>query len=143
MKQQPLVVERTYNAPVSRVWQALTNHDEMQQWYFKLEAFRPEVGFEFSFTGGPDSRQYKHNCRITEVVPEQKLSYTWSYEGYPGESVVSFELFAEGEKTKVRLTHTGLDTFPADNPDFAAGNFNAGWNSILGTTLQQYLEPAK
>jgi uncharacterized protein YndB with AHSA1/START domain len=143
MKQQPLVVERTYDASVSRVWQAITNRDEMEKWYFNLAEFRPETGFEFSFTGGPDGRQYKHHCRVTEVVPERKISYTWCYEGYPGESEVSFELFAEGDKTRLKLTHAGLDTFPANNTDFAAFNFNEGWNSILGTSLKKYLEPGQ
>jgi len=137
---EPIVVERTYDASVGRVWSALTNNDEMKLWYFKLAAFRPEVGFEFSFTEGSDERKYKHNCRITEVIPEKKISYTWSYEEYPGESEVSFELFAEGDQTRVRVTHTGLETFTTDNPDFAANNFKEGWNHILGIGLKNYLE---
>src|SRR6266480_6255839 len=49
-KNEPLVIERTFNAPAARVWSALTNNDEMKRWYFDLKEFKPEVGFEFQFT---------------------------------------------------------------------------------------------
>lgn len=137
----PVVVERTYNASASKVWSALTNRDEMQAWYFELEDFQPEVGFEFSFTGTTeDNRPYLHLCKITEVIPEKRLSYTWKYDGLEGNSLVTFELFPEGKNTRVRLTHSGLETFPANNPDMAPGNFFAGWTSILNESLKNYLD---
>jgi len=52
MKAEPFVIERTYNAPVSKVWEAITDHTKMQEWYFKLADFKPEVGFKFTFEGG-------------------------------------------------------------------------------------------
>ena len=52
MNNEPFVIERTYNAPVEKVWKAITDNDLMKQWYFKIAAFKPEVGFEFSFDGG-------------------------------------------------------------------------------------------
>ena len=142
METKPLVVERTLNAPVSRVWQALTDNDKMKQWYFQLESFEPRVGFEFSFSGqGSKGEKYTHNCRITAVEPEKKLSYTWVYEGFEGHSEVSFELFAEDDdKTKVRITHTGLETFPQHGPDFALESFTKGWNHILGISLKEFVE---
>jgi uncharacterized protein YndB with AHSA1/START domain len=140
-KKEPFVIERTYNAPSEKVWKAITDKTEMKKWYFDLKEFKPVVGFEFSFVGGkPDGKQYVHNCRITEVVPGKKLTHTWCYEGYEGISYVTFELFAEGAKTRVKLTHAGLETFPQSNPDLAAHNFAAGWTSILDMSLKKYLE---
>src|SRR3954470_15596144 len=118
MKQDPFVIERTVNAPVSKVWKAITDRDEMSKWYFDLKEFRPEVGFEFRFEGGPEDRRYLHVCKITEVIREKKITYSWRYEGYEGISFVSFELFDEGGKTRIRLTHEGLESFPATNRDF-------------------------
>jgi len=114
----------------------------MKQWYFDLAEFRPEVGFEFQFTGGTEEHSYLHLCRITEVVPGRKLTYSWRYEGYAGNSFVTFELFAEGDKTRLKLTHAGLETFPASNPDLRRENFEAGWTQIIGTNLKNYLEGA-
>ena len=135
----PLIVERTYNAPIDTVWQAITDKDQMKQWYFDLPEFRPEVGFEFSFEGGNEGRMYTHLCRIVEVIPGRKLRHTWVYEGYEGESFVTFELFPEGDKTRVKLTHEGLETFPPLD-DFRRENFEQGWTEIIGTSLKEFVE---
>ncbi len=139
MKNEPFVIERTYNAPIEKVWKAITDRQEMKQWYFDLAEFKAEPGFEFSFTGGPPDKQYLHLCKVTEVVPGKRLSYSWRYDGYEGNSFVTFELFEEGEKTRLKLTHTGLDTFPA-HPDFARSSFEAGWNELIGKLLKDFVE---
>ena len=144
MKSKDLIIERIFNAPIEQVWKALIEKDLMKQWYFDLEEFKPKVGFTFQFTGGPSpEKQYLHLCEITQVVPNQKLSYTWRYAGYEGNSLVSFELFEEGNKTLLKLTHSGLETFPKTNPDLAVHNFEEGWNSILNVALKDFVENKK
>jgi uncharacterized protein YndB with AHSA1/START domain len=140
MKNEPVIIERTFNAPASKVWHAITDVDEMKQWYFNLPEFKPEVGFEFQFEGGPDDRKYLHLCKITEVVPGRKLTHSWRYDGLAGNSFVTFELFPEGEKTRLRLTHEGLETIAVNGPDFYKENFVAGWTQIVGTNLKDYVE---
>jgi uncharacterized protein YndB with AHSA1/START domain len=140
MKSDPFIIERTFNAPVTKVWKALTDKSDMKQWYFDLAEFKPEVGFEFQFYGGTEGKQYLHLCKITNVIPNKKLTYSWKYDGYAGESFVTFELFPEGDKTRLRLTHEGIETFPADVPDFSRKNFEEGWTQIIGTSLKDFLE---
>jgi uncharacterized protein YndB with AHSA1/START domain len=141
MSTDPIIVERTFNVPVSKVWDAITDKNEMKAWYFDLVEFKPEEGFRFEFTGGPSpEKQYKHLCEVTEVIPIEKLVYSWRYEGYAGISHVSFELFETGAQTLVRLTHSGIESFPKDNPDLAVGNFIEGWNDIIHKNLKGYLE---
>jgi len=140
MNTQPFVIERTYNSPIPKVWTAITDKDIMKKWYFDLPEFKPVVGTEFQFTGGPDDgKKYLHLCKVVEVVEGKKIAYTWKYDGYAGESKVSFELFEEGDRTRLKLTHEGLETFPADNKDLAKGNFVAGWTEIIGTSLKKFL----
>jgi uncharacterized protein YndB with AHSA1/START domain len=139
MSTQPFSIERTLDAPISEVWNAITNREEMKQWYFDLAAFKPEVGFEFQFEGGPDDRKYLHLCKVTEVIPGKKLTYSRRYEGYEGNSFVTFELWEEGDKSKLKLTHASLETFPASNPDLAKENFAMGWTDIIGRSLPAYL----
>lgn len=139
MSNEPFIIERTYQAPVEKVWKALTDKDQMKQWYFDIADFKPEVGFEFSFTAGTKERSYIHLCKIIEVIPGQKLTYSWRYDGYEGDSFVTFELFTEEEKTRLKLTHEGLESFPL-HPDFAKSSFSSGWNSIIGSSLKNYVE---
>src|SRR5207247_1341735 len=138
-KDEPLVVERTFDAPVALVWKALTDKDDIKQWSFELREFAPVVGFEFQFDVEHEGFKYCHRCKVTEAIPNKRLAYTWRYEGYAGDSLVTFELFAQGNKTKVRLTHEGLETFPK-LPAFAKANFAAGWTEIVGTSLKNFVE---
>lgn len=140
MKQEPFVIERTLNAPIENVWRAITDKEQMKEWYFDFAEFKPEVGFKFQFEGGKDDRLYLHLCEITEVVPGKKLQYSWRYDGYEGNSFVTFELFAEGDKTRLKLTHEGLETFPASNCDFAKENFVQGWTEIIGANIKKFIE---
>jgi len=144
MSNTPFVIERIYNSPVDKVWDAITNVQKMREWYFDLPAFEAKVGFTFSFRGkGSKGEEYVHLCEVVEVVELKKISYTWKYEGYPGNSTVSFELFPEEEQTRIRLTHTGLESLSQNGPDFAASSFAAGWNEIIGKSLKEYLEKIK
>jgi uncharacterized protein YndB with AHSA1/START domain len=136
---EAVVIERTFKAPVARVWKALTDADEMRAWYFDLTEFKPEVGFEFEFTVEHEGARYQHLCKITEVIPQKKIAYTWRYAGEKGDSLVTFELFAKGDKTGLRLTHEGLDTFPKV-PAYARANFEKGWTEIIGSSLKQFVE---
>jgi uncharacterized protein YndB with AHSA1/START domain len=136
---EAVVIERTFDAPIARVWKALTDKDEMKRWYFDLKEFRPEVVFEFEFSVEHEGTNYHHLCKITEVIPQKKLAYTWRYKGEPGDSLVTFELSPEGAKTRLTLTHEGIGSFPK-TPAYARKNFEAGWTAIIGSELKQFVE---
>ena len=138
-KTEPFVIERTFNAPAALVWKAISNRDDMKEWYFDLAEFKPEEGFEFEFTVEHEGMKYCHRCKVTDVIPQKRLAYTWRYEGHPGDSLVTFELHAEGGQTRLRLTHTGLETFPP-LPSLARTNFAKGWTQLIGTSLKEFVE---
>jgi uncharacterized protein YndB with AHSA1/START domain len=140
MKNEPFVIEYTFHAPIQKVWRAITSKDDMKQWYFDMVEFKPEVGFEFRFVGGSEERKYLHICKITEVEAGKKLAYSWRYDGIEGISYLTFELHAEGEKTRLKLTHEGLETFPQDNPDFAKESYANGWTHIVEVSLKDFVE---
>jgi len=136
---EPIIIEKTFNAPADKVWKAITGKEEMKKWYFDIADFKPIVGFEFQFLAGDDQKKYLHLCKIIEVTDQKKLTYSWRYDGYEGNSFVTFELFEENDKTRLKLTHLGLETFP-EIPAFSKENFRQGWTQIIGTSLKDYLE---
>jgi len=141
METKPLIVERVYNAPIEKVWKAITDRDQMKAWYFDFEEFKPEVGFKFQFTGGDENVQYLHECEVLVVDPPHKLSYSWRYPDYKGYSVLTWELFEEGKhRTRLKLTHDGLDSFPQDNPNFRIESFTGGWNYFVNEGLVSFVE---
>jgi uncharacterized protein YndB with AHSA1/START domain len=134
----PFVMEQLYDSPVDTVWDALTDPDKMRVWYFpQLKNFEPVVGFNFEFVD--DGSPYQKEWQVTQLVEGRRLAHSWVYKGYAGRSEVIFDLSAEDGKTRLRLTHTGLASFP-DDPHFARERFEGGWQRILGVNLKQQLE---
>ncbi|WP_109301261.1 SRPBCC domain-containing protein [Aquimarina sp. AU474] len=139
-----VIVEEVFNATAKTIWKALTNTDEMKKWYFDLPKFEPIVGFEFTFTGqGNTGEKYIHLCKVTEVIPNQRLQYSWEYEHLDGYSLVTFDLIEEGTKTRLKLTHSGLDSFPQDHNDFTIQSFTNGWTTLVTKFLLDYLKGKK
>lgn len=134
----PVVIQQIYDAPIEKVWKALTDKHQMKGWYFpQLLKFQPVVGFKFEFE--KDGSPYEKEWVVTKVVEESVLAHTWRYKNYPGTSEVTFQLSKEGHRTKLRLTHTGLESFP-DDPHFARHRFEDGWARIIGRDLKKLLE---
>jgi uncharacterized protein YndB with AHSA1/START domain len=141
MDTTPIILERTYNAPADKVWTAITDPEQMRQWYFDLPGFKPEVGYKFEFLAGDGHKKYLHLCEVKEVVEGKKLSHSWRYEGYPGDSLLTWELFPEGDKTRVVLTHEGLESFQGEKyPELGKNNFLAGWTDFINKLLKDFLE---
>ena len=72
----PIVVDQWFAASIEAVWSAITDIDEMRQWYFdNIPGFKPEVGFETQFTVFNEGRVFPHLWTVTEVVPLGKIAY--------------------------------------------------------------------
>ncbi len=140
MNTGPIVVQHTYDAPLAVVWDAITNKDQMRQWFFEtMTDFQPRVGFETKFDVECEGQIFPHLWKITEVVPETRIVYDWRYGGYPGESAVTWEPSETPEGTKLTLTHSRQETFPQDNPIFSRENGEAGWGYLLHESLKDFL----
>ncbi|MDR2236184.1 MAG: SRPBCC domain-containing protein [Chryseobacterium sp.] len=137
----PITVQYRINAPVNKVWKALTDQNEMKSWYFDIQDFELETGKEFNFFEPGEEKKYHHQGRILEVIPEQWLKHTWSYPDFSNaETTVIWELQSENEGTVVTLTHEGIENFKDLGDGFSRENFTQGWNTIIGQSLKSYLE---
>ena len=110
-------IKHTYffrQAP-KEVWEYLTNSSLMELWLMKNN-FQPIVGHEFQFRTNPlpnfgfDGIVY---CKILEIVPFRKLTYSWK--GGPGngemtmDSVVYWTMEPSGLGTNLHLLHSGFE----------------------------------
>ena len=65
---EPIVVEQTFNASIETVWNAITDIDQMRQWYFEnIPSFEPKVGFETQFNVQCQGRDFLHMWKVTEL----------------------------------------------------------------------------
>lgn len=136
----PVVVERVFPVPREVLWRAITDPDEMRRWYFEqMDGFQPRVGFQTRFTVRHEGRDHRHVWRVTEVVPQRRITYTWEYEGFPGEGATIWELTDSKGGTKLTLTNTGLESFPRNDPAFSRESCEGGWRCLIQERLAHHL----
>ena len=106
--------EWVYEQSPKEVWEYLTQAELMALWLMPNN-FKPILGQEFQFESKPipslDLDGIFH-CRILEIVPFQKLVYSWK--GGPGNGVITFDTLVEwtlekqGNGTKLFLIQSGF-----------------------------------
>ncbi|PLX15116.1 MAG: ATPase [Marinilabiliales bacterium] len=140
MKTNPIIVEQAFNLSVIKVWNAITELNQMKQWFFgNIPDFKPELGFYTEFPVQSGERTFTHLWEITEIVPQKKIVYKWRYKEYEGEGKVIFELQEQGNQTILKLTNEGLETFPEEIPEFRRESCEGGWNYFIKERLKIYL----
>ena len=56
-----------------------------------------------------------------------------------GTSVLTWNIDEIDGKTKVTLTHEGVESFADAGPNFTIANYEMGWNALVKTNLRNYL----
>ena len=138
---EPLIeVTQRFQASIEDVWNAITDVHEMRQWFFNtIPAFQPEVGFKTKFIITNEGRIFPHLWEITEVIPFKKIVYNWRYEGYQGNSFVTFQLSETNHQTQLTLTAKITEDFSDDIPEFKRESCLYGWNYFIKDSLVTYL----
>ncbi len=138
----PVIVEQKFDKPLRTVWKAITEQPQMVRWFFTdIPEFKAETGFETAFNVNSEGRNFHHRWKILEAEVPEKIVYHWSYSDIEGEGMVTFELMESDKGTLLRLTNTGLDSFPADIPEFSRENCIGGWQYFIQGNLKNYLDP--
>lgn len=139
-EKQAIIVKQSFSSSINDVWKAITEHDQMIQWFFdNIPDFKAEVGFYTEFNVSSGGRDFFHQWKIIEVIPYKKISYQWSYKGYEVLSYVHFELTEEEAGCKLKLTAEGGHKFPQDIPEFRRESGIAGWKYFIQGRLRDFL----
>jgi uncharacterized protein YndB with AHSA1/START domain len=137
----PIIVEQSFDASAQEVWEAITQQDQMIQWFFEnIESFIPQVGFKTQFVVHSEERTFTHLWEIIEVEPLKKIVYDWRYKEYSGAGNVVFELISQNGGTKLSLSNLVIENFPQDVPEFKRESCIGGWDYFIKDRLKTYLE---
>jgi uncharacterized protein YndB with AHSA1/START domain len=135
-------LERLLDAPAELVWRYLTEAELREQWFMGGTDARPDSGFELLVDHdklSEDEVPYPegYECFKGRVFEEKVIRFdpphlleTTFQSGKGGK--VTYELFAEGARTRLVLTHSDI-TSPSGFQDFGGG-----WTSHLAV-LQEKL----
>ncbi|WP_299104914.1 SRPBCC domain-containing protein [uncultured Tenacibaculum sp.] len=138
---KPVIVEENFTVSINELWGAITEVNRMKQWFFEnIESFEPTVGFKTKFIVQNEDRIFPHLWEVTEVIPKERICYNWKYEGYKGDSFVTFEIFKSEQGSKLILTHKVTESFTADIEEFKRESCIGGWNWFIKNQLKNYLD---
>lgn len=137
---KPVVVEHLFNKTIDEVWNAITELDQMTQWFFdNIPDYKPEVGFKTQFNVQAPSRDFLHIWEVVEVIPKNKIVTNWKYKDIEGNSFVTFELSEINNQTKLTVTTKVINDFDDTIPEFKRESCVGGWNYFIKDRLKDFL----
>src|SRR5271168_4862271 len=113
------VIERTYNAPVAQVFRAWADPIVKARW-FAGSADALGAGYELDFRvggrevnrgGPPGGSVYTYESQFRDIVPEQRIVYTyemWADETRISVSVATAQFHSQDATTQLVLTEQGV-----------------------------------
>lgn len=112
-----------------KVWRALTDPELLAEWLLPVTGLKLEVGAAFVLTTQPyPGWDGTVSCRMLEIEPKKKLSYTWTVPFL--DTVVSFTLEASEKGTRLSIEQAG---FKPDQKQ-ESGGARYGWK-MMGEKL--------
>jgi glutathione S-transferase len=139
-------VQRRFDAPRERVFDAWTNPDVLREWWAAMPTMTPgEIEVDLR-EGGRYRMAMKADTgevhtvvgEYTEIRRPERLVYTWTWESNTDAmspsagTVVAVEFAEAGDGTTVTLTHSGITDAEI------RGMHEHGWNGTFDS-LQRYL----
>jgi uncharacterized protein YndB with AHSA1/START domain len=103
-------VRRVINAPIEKVWSAITNADEVRHWWAP-GVIEPREGGRVKLDDGDG------NCGdappldgiVKVFLPPHVFEFTWNEATEPAQGLVRFDLAAlDGDRTQITLTNLVL-----------------------------------
>lgn len=136
------------NAPVSRVWRALTDHREFGEW-FRVKLDGPFVAGQMC-SGHITYPGYEHlrwKIVVQKIEPEVLFSFTWHpYAVDPAKdysketpTLVEFRLEPSDTGTLLRLCESGFTHVPAERRFEAFRKNEGGWAEQM-KNIQNHVE---
>ncbi|MFK7863283.1 MAG: SRPBCC domain-containing protein [Pseudohongiellaceae bacterium] len=136
----PVKVKEVFQCSSAVLWQALSNHDQMLKWYFDtIPEFEAKPGFLTQFRIQNESRVFTHRWEVVSAIPNSLLSYRWSYEEYPGDSMVHFSLKGSNP-VELEVSMVVVEGFPSNIPEFERSSCQDGWNYFIKNSLAAHIK---
>lgn len=120
-----LVKEKEFSHSIDKVWKAITEGEEISKWFINAD-FKPEIGYEYTFTATEEHGGTQIKGKVLSVTPYH-LQYTWRVGDTGLDTTVSWKLEESNGTTKLVLEHSGMSKFPEQAATEMLGHFEKGW----------------
>jgi uncharacterized protein YndB with AHSA1/START domain len=129
-------VERIFDASLDRVWRAFTEPELVAQWWGRgnplvIERMEVERGGHWRFVEHSPDGTHGFEGRYREVVPRERISRTFEWDGMPGHTMVETADFTDLGDGRTRIVMTSL-FFTTEERD---GMLHAGMEGGMAESL--------
>jgi uncharacterized protein YndB with AHSA1/START domain len=127
-----LVITRVFDAPRELVWRAWSEREHATQW--GPRGFTtPEREMDLRPGGAwharmisPDGKEYRQHGTVLDVVPLERLVFTFVWDASPEEEMlITVTLADRGERTEMTFRQTGFHTVASRD------GHEGGWNEAF------------
>lgn len=100
---QSIVVEQIIQAPPEQVYLAFTNAGLLRLWICDVATVAPHRGGRIYLWWNGD---FYTSGEYTDLIPNEKVAFTWFGRGDPGPSHVTVTIIGQGDSSRLTLLHT-------------------------------------
>ena len=114
-----LILNRTFQAPIEKVFRAWTNPTEIDRWFAPSDDHTVSSSVDFRVGGTYRIDMHKNDGNVftvhgkyVEIKVPYRIIFTWqgACDFEPNETLVTVEFFSVGDTTQVTLTHQRFST---------------------------------
>lgn len=136
---QEIVATFEVDAPVAKVFKAYTQAEAMKQWWggkkneTKIDTFEPRAGGSWRFIQqGPDGNDYGFHGVFHEVAENERITWTFEFEGLPEKGHVSMEtVYFTEEDGRTKIRNLSVFQSVADRDGMVRSGMEGGFREAL------------
>ena len=126
-------IERIFDAPRERVWQAMTDPKLVAQWWGRgnklvIERLEVERGGHWRFVEYSPEGVHGFEGRFAEVTPPERIVQTFEWDGMPGHVALETATLEDLGDGRTRLVNTSLFLTAEDHDGMLESGMEGGLN---------------
>lgn len=132
----------TVHATAPEIWGALTDHDELENWWSEDVQIEPRVGGIFREAWeDDDGKSQLAMGKVLVVQKNKEITFTWKEKAWPASANTQCTFRIEDKKTQrvLHILHEGWDSLPEAQRKKTMEDFTLGWKFHL-KELKSYLD---
>jgi len=126
-------IERIFDAPRERVWQAMTDPKLVAQWWGRgnklvIERLEVERGGHWRFVEHSPEGVHGFEGRFAEVTPPERIVQTFEWDGMPGHVALETATLEDRGDGRTRFINTSLFLTAEDRDGMLQSGMEGGLN---------------
>jgi uncharacterized protein YndB with AHSA1/START domain len=126
-------IERVFDATRDRVWRAFTEPELLAQWWGRgnklvIERMEVERGGHWRFVEHSDEGEHGFEGRYREVTPQERIEWTFEWDGMPGHVAVDTVIFEDLGDGRTKVVNTSLFHTTEDRDGMLNSGMEQGLN---------------